>query len=334
MKFIRYFCIVSFIFFLTGCDVGNSFVSEVNVLNWSSYIPDSVIRDFENEYHIKVNYGTYSSNEELLAKITSSNIGTYDVIFPSDYMVELMIQRGLLEKIDRTRIQNLRNINNLFLNQKYDYYNDYSLPFLSTIVVIAVNREHIKDTISSYNDLLNENYYNNIVMLDDQRIVIGMALMALGYDMSEVDDVALDRAKEWLMKLKSNIRAYDSDSPKTLFITDEVDIGVMWNAEAELAKLSNPNIEIITARDGHAISTDNYAIVKGAKNVDNAYLFIDYLLRNDISDRITKEYPYISPNNIRQNSMIKVSNIFDNGYYVKNIGSHIGSYDKLWADIK
>ena len=245
-----------------------------------------------------------------------------------------MIQRGLLEKIDRTRIQNLRNINNLFLNQKYDYYNDYSLPFLSTIVVIAVNREHIKDTISSYNDLLNDKYYNNIVMLDDQRIVIGMALMALGYDMSEVDDEALDRAKEWLLLLKSNIRAYDSDSPKTLFITDEVDIGVMWNAEAELAKLSNPNIEIITARDGHAISTDNYAIVKGAKNIDNAYLFIDYLLRNDISDRITKEYPYISPNKIRQNSMIKVSNIFENGYYVKNIGSHIGSYDKLWADIK
>ena len=322
------------LFVVCGCDKKTQYIGQVNVLNWSSYIPDDVIRDFEKEYHIKVNYGTYSSNEELLAKITSSKKGTYDVIFPSDYMVELMKSRGLIQKIDRTRFKNLKNINDLFLNQSYDLYNEYSLPFLSTIVVIAVNREHIKDSITSYSDLLDEKYRNNIVMIDDQRIVIGMALMALGYDMNEVNDKALNDAKEWLFRLKNNIKAYDSDSPKTFFITDEADIGVMWNAEAEIAKHTNPNIEIIDASEGHAISTDNYVIVDGARNLDNAYLFIDYLLENNISDSITKEYPYISPNNIRQNSLIQPSSIFKNGFYVKNIGSNIVKYDKLWADIK
>lgn len=334
MRYFKGILLLFIVMLLSGCSVSNRYQGEVNVLNWSSYIPDSVIRDFEDEYHIKVNYGTYSSNEELLAKITSSKSGTYDVIFPSDYMIELMKEKGLLQKIDRTRFTNLGNVNSLFLNQRYDLYNDYSLPFLSTTVVIAVNREHIKDRITSYNDLLNSNYRNNIVMLDDQRIVIGMAFMALGYDMNETDDKALKEAEEWLLKLKPNIKAYDSDSPKSFFITDEADIGVMWNAEAELAKLDNPNIEIIDAIEGHAISTDNYTIVKGAKNVDNAYLFIDYLLRNDVSDKITKEYPYISPNKIKQNSIISPESIFDNGYYVKNIGSKIRDYDKLWADIK
>ena len=140
MKKVKIIYLFFLILFLSGCSKQDNYNGEVNVLNWSSYIPDSVIHDFEKEYHIRVNYGTYSSNEELLAKITSSKKGTYDVIFPSDYMVELMKDRGLIQKIDRTRFRNYDNIDKLFLNQKYDLYNDYSLPFLSTIVVVAVNR--------------------------------------------------------------------------------------------------------------------------------------------------------------------------------------------------
>ena len=322
------------LFLLSGCSNRGNNQEIVNVLNWSAYIPDEVIRDFEKEYNIKVNYGTYSSNEELLAKITNSKEGTYDLIFPSDYMIELMIERDLIQKIDKSKIGNIDNINAIFLNQSYDLYNDYSLPFLSTIVVMAVNRENITDEIKSYNDLLNSNYKNDIVLLDDQRIIIGMSLLANGYDMNTTNLDELAVAKDWLLNLKKNVKAYDSDSPKSFFITEEADIGVLWNAEAELAKLENDKIEIIYPEDGHAISTDNYALVKGAKNIDNAYLFIDYLLRNDVSDKITKEYPYISSCKEVHNSMVTINNIFDKGYYVKNIGSNIRDYDKLWADIK
>ena len=133
---------------------------------------------------------------------------------------------------------------------------------------------------------------------------------------------------------KKNVKAYDSDSPKTFLITNEVDIGVMWNAEAEIAKEENPNIEIIYPSEGHAISTDNYCIVKGAKNIDNAYLFIDYLMRNYVAKEIVSEYPYISPLNIEQQSKVLTEDIFNNGYYVKNIDKNIQKYDKIWADIK
>ena len=326
--------VILILFLLSGCSNHGKEQQIVNVLNWSAYIPDEVIRDFEKEYNIKVNYGTYSSNEELLAKITNSKEGTYDLIFPSDYMIELMIERDLIQKIDKSKIGNIDNINAIFLNQSYDIYNDYSLPFLSTIVVMAVNRENITDEIKSYNDLLNSNYKNDIVLLDDQRIIIGMSLLANGYDMNTTNLDELAVAKDWLLNLKKNVKAYDSDSPKSFFITEEADIGVLWNAEAELAKLENDKIEIIYPEDGHAISTDNYALVKGAKNIDNAYLFIDYLLRNDVSDKITKEYPYISSCKEVHNSMVTINNIFDKGYYVKNIGSNIRDYDKLWADIK
>ena len=318
---------------ITGCTNNNKYKGELNVLNWSAYIPDSVIRDFEKEYNIKVNYGTYSSNEELLAKVTSSKEGTYDLVFPSDYMVELMKQKNIIKKINKDKIKNKDNINKYFLNQEYDPSNEYSLPFLSTIVVIAYNQNNINTKITGYNDLLNKNYKNNIVMLDDQRIVIGMALMSLGYDMNDTNPKHLQEAKDWLLKLKKNIKAYDSDSPKTFFITDEVDIGVMWSAEAIIAKKENPDIQIVYPKEGHAISTDNYTILKGSKNEDNAYLFINYLLRNDVSKKIVEEYPYNSPNKNIKNE-INLNQIFRNGHYVENIGSNIKQYDKLWADIK
>lgn len=319
--------------FLVGCQRQDN-KKVLNVLNWSAYIPDEVVHNFEKKYGIKVNYTTYSSNEELLAKITGSKEGTYDLIFPSDYMVELMIERDLVSKMDIGRVTNLSNIDTAFLNKSYDPNNEYSLPFLSTIVVIAVNRDKIDDSIFGYNDLLNSSYKNNIVLLDDQRIVIGMSLLAKGYDMSTTNNLELNDAKEWLLKLKKNVKAYDSDSPKSFFLSDEVDIGLMWNAEAELAKLDNNNVEIIYPMEGHAISTDNFVITKGAKNVDNAYLFIDYILSHDVADEITKEYPYISSVKTVHNSVVSNSTVFKNGYYVKNIGSDIRKYDRLWADIK
>ena len=220
--------ILIIILLLTGCNKNEYINGEVNVLNWSSYIPQDVIEDFEKEYKIKVNYGTYSSNEELLAKITSSKESTYDVIFPSDYMVELMKNKDIIAPLDKSKLSNIGNINKIFLNQEYDKNNDYSLPFLAATVVIAVNKENIKEEITGYNDLINKQYKNNIVLLDDQRIMIGMALQALEYSMNETDYQKLKQAKNWLLELKNNVKAFDSDSPKTFLITNEVDIGVMW----------------------------------------------------------------------------------------------------------
>ena len=325
--------IIICILIMCGCDKKNN--NEVNVLNWSSYIPYEVINDFQNETGIKVNYGTYSSNEELLAKVSSSKDGTYDLVFPSDYMVELMIDKGMLDEIDISKINNYSNINPLFLHQSFDNENKYSLPFLAATSVIAVNRDNIMDDIHNYNDLLNPKYKNDIVLIDDQRIIIGAALQANGYDMNDVDSNHLEKAKNWLLDLNNNIKAFDSDSPKTFLITNEVNLGLIWNAEAIIAKEYNDSIEIIYPDDGFAISLDNYVLVKGSKNKDNAYKFINYLLRSDVSKKITEEYPYINTTLSGENvDKSTLENILNNGTYVKNIGSYISSYDKVWAQIK
>ena len=335
------FLIILFVILCTGC---NNNQEQLNILNWSSYIPDSVIRNFEKETGIKVNYSTYSSNEELLAKVSNAKEGTYDLIFPSDYMIEIMKNRGLLEKLDKSKLTNINNLNSNYLNLDYDLNNEYSLPFIAASTVISVNKEKIKDEIVSYNDLLNSDYKDEIVLIDDQRIIIGMALLANGFDMNSTNKDELEIAEDWLLKLKPNLKAYDSDSPKNFLIFEEASIAVLWNAEGAIAKEENDNIENIFPKEGFALSIDNFAILKNSNNQDEAYKFIDYILRPEIMKEIINSYPYKNVNketdkmlddNYLNNNAANISDeTLKNGIFVKNIGENIKLYDRIWANIK
>ena len=327
---------------LTGCTKTKK--EQINVLNWSSYIPDEIILDFEKETGIKVNYSTYSSNEELLAKVSNAKKGTYDLIFPSDYMIKIMINKNMSENIDKTKLKNYSNLNEKYLNQPYDKRNKYSLPFLAASTIISINREFIKDEITSYNDLLNTKYKNEVVLIDDERIIIGMALLANGFDMNSVEKNELEIAKEWLLKLKDNIKAYDSDSPKSFLISKEASIAVLWNAEATIANWENKNIENVYPKEGVALSIDNFAIPKDAQNQEIVYKFIDYILEPTIMKKIIESYPYknvnketdkILSNEYKNNIASNIPDyIFRKGDFVENIGNNIKLYDKIWVDIK
>ena len=335
--------LVLFILLFT-CGCGNNDGRILNVLNWSSYIPNEVISDFSKESGIKVNYSTYSSNEELLAKISSSKEGTYDLIFPSDYMLEVMIRRDMLDTMDTSKLKNFDNLNENYLGLEYDENNEYSIPFIAASTIISYNREVIKDNIISYNDLLNPKYKNEIVLIDDQRIIIGMALLANGFDMNSVDEEELEIAKEWLKSLKKNLKAYDSDSPKNFLITKEASIAVLWNAEGALANMQNSNIKNIFPLEGFALSIDNFAIPKGAKNEDEIYEFIDYILRPEVMAKIVSSYPYknlnkeadllLDENYLNNNAANIPDGIMSEGIFVKNIGDKVKLYDKIWAEIK
>ena len=335
--------LVLFILLFT-CGCGNNDGRILNVLNWSSYIPNEVISDFSKESGIKVNYSTYSSNEELLAKISSSKEGTYDLIFPSDYMLEVMIRREMLDTMDTSKLENFDNLNENYFGLEYDKNNEYSIPFIAASTVISYNREVIKDDIISYNDLLNPKYKNEIVLIDDQRIIIGMALLANGFDMNSVDEEELEIAKNWLKELRKNLKAFDSDSPKNFLITKEASIAVLWNAEGALANMHNSNIKNIFPLEGFALSIDNFAIPKGAKNKSEIYEFIDYILRPEVMAKIVSSYPYKNLNKetdllldesyLNNNAANIPDIIMGEGIFVKNIGDKVKLYDQIWAEIK
>ncbi|KPU42345.1 spermidine/putrescine-binding periplasmic protein precursor [Oxobacter pfennigii] len=316
---------------------------EVNVFNWSEYLPQSVIDKFEEKYNIKVNYTTYSSNEEMLAKIMAGG-SQFDISVATDYMADIMIKQGLAEEIDMSNIPNFKNIGDQFKNMDYDPGNKYTVPYMWGNAVIAVNTGKVKTDVKGYSDLFNEGFKNSLVVLDDQRGILGIILKKLGYSLNETDPVKLEEAKQEFIKLKENIKAYDSDSPKTMLINGEALAGVVWGAEAVLAQQENPDIKAVLPEEGMYLWQDNFIIPKGAPNKKNAELFMNFILEPEISAEISKEFPYANPNleahKLMDKETLENEAIYpgeadiEKGEHLKDIGDAIKIYDAIWTDVK
>lgn len=316
----------------------------LNVFNWSEYLPQSVIDKFEQTYNIKVNYSTFSSNEEMLAKIMAGG-SQYDLTVASDYMVEIMKKQNLLEELNKENLWNLKNMGNEFMDQSYDKGNKYSIPYMWTAGIIAVDSTKVPEgTITSYADLWKPELKGAITLLDDERIIIGMALKKLGYSMNEVDKNALYQAKEELKKLQANVKAYDSDSPKTMLINGEAKVIFAWGAEGSLAKREKNGVKMVIPKEGLFLQQDNFVIPKDAKNIRAAELFINFIMEPEISAEISKEFPYGNPNKaaytyigeeiLKDEAIYPPETDIKNGEHLKDIGDSIKLYDDIWSEVK
>ena len=183
----------------TGCQGGVKKV--VNVYNWGEYIDESIFKEFEAQTGIKVVYQTYESNEALYAKIKGGG-ANYDVIIPSDYMVSRMISEGMLEKLNYENIPNISKIDETYLNREYDPANEYTVPYMWGTVGIIYNSKMIEDEITSWGALFDEKYAGKILMFDNSRDAMGIALLYLGYSINTTDKAQLDEAYQ-LLKAQS-----------------------------------------------------------------------------------------------------------------------------------
>ena len=244
---------------LTGCGSKgtDSAKGEVNVFVWTEYVSDSAFSGFEEATGIKVNVSTYSSNEDLLAKLKSESEGTYDVILPSDYAVEYLIAQDKLEALDKEKLTNLSNIDPAYLDESYDPGNVYSVPYEGGVACIAVNTSKVDKEITSYADLFDPSLKGQLVVLDDYRAVIGMTERSMDLSMNETDPDTLTQVEEKLLTLKDNVKLYDSDSPKSALISGDCTVGMVWSAEAALAMDENPDIQIVYPTEGAYVFLDN-----------------------------------------------------------------------------
>lgn len=318
---------------------------ELNIFIWTEYVPDSVIEKFEKETGIKVNVSTYSSNEDMLAKVKSESEGTYDIVQPSDYMVEQMASQGMLEELKTDELKNLSNIGESYLNPSYDPGNKYSVPYQGGVAGIAVNTSKVKKDITSYDDLFDSSLKNSIVALDDYRAVIGMTARSMGYSMNETDPAVLSKIQDKLLTLKNNVKLYDSDSPKSALISGDCTVGYVWSAEIALAMEENPDIKVVYPTEGAYLFMDNWAIPKGAKNYDNAVKFIDFMLDAENAQMVLEEFPYLSPNTKAVEAMGEdyskneaknpPAEVIKKGEYVKNLDADtLKIYDEMWTELK
>ncbi len=322
----------------------------LNLYAWSEYVPQQLLDDFSAKYGITVNYDTYSSNEEMLAKLQAGASG-YDVIIPSDYTVAIMVGQGMLEQIDVTQLSNFGNLDPRFVNRDYDPGNKYTIPYQWGTTALVYDKTTVPSEPTKWADLWDPAWKARLVFLDDEREVMGMALEVLGYDRNSTTESELQAAEQKLIELKPNILKFDSDAPETAIVSGEAWAGLVYNGNASLALAEDPNVVYICPTEGCTIWFDNLAIPKGAPHMDAAMLFLNWVLDPQESILITKEFPYSNPNKAAldllktddaalYDSYMAFSGTNPDDAFLANtkpivdVGAATTLYDSLWTDFK
>ena len=257
----------------------------LKVYNWGEYMDPQVLELFEKETGISVTYDEYETNESMYP-IIAKGAADYDLICPSDYMIQKMSDEGLLEPINWSRIPNAKNIDDQYFEfaRGYDENNTYSMPYLWGTVGILYNKKMVKGPIDSWGVLWDTRYQDDILMQKSVRDAFGVALKYLGYSLNTTDEAQLDEAKQKLLEQKHSgvVQAYVVDEVRDKMIAGEAALGVIYSGEALTCMEENEDLAYVIPKEGSNLWMDNFAIVKGAKNKENAEKFLNFLCRPEI----------------------------------------------------
>lgn len=280
--------------------------SELRFFNWTDYIDPSILEDFEKEYGVKVIVDLFDANEDMLAKVRAGRSG-YDIVTPSDYAVEIMWRDGLIAKLDKSLLPNLKYLDPDLLNKYFDPGNVYSVPYMYGITGIAYNRSFFPDGVDSWAALFDtaqiEKYRGQFSMLDDERETPGAALRFLGYSLNETSPEALKKAQDLLIAQKPYLAGYNSSDVNRKLASGEYVIAHAWSGSALQARnglgdefSGNPDIAFVIPKEGGMIWMDNMVILADSPNAYTAHVFMNFLMRPDIAARNAEYIGYLSPN--------------------------------------
>ena len=269
----------------------------LTVFNWEDYIDESVIAQFEQETGINVNYVRFTTNEDMMVQV-EANPGHFDLCFPSEYIVERMLNKDMLAEINYDNIPNAKYILESLQDSSYDPGNAHSVPYMWGTVGILYNTKLVSEPVDSWSILWNENYPKSVFMLDSPRDSMGVALKYLGYSMNTEDILALEMAKEKLIEQKriGTLKAYQVDETKDKMVAGEAAFAVVWSGDALYAMELNEDLAYVVPKEGSNMWVDCMVIPKNARNKENAEKFIDFLCRPDIAQKNCEYIWYSSPN--------------------------------------
>lgn len=286
-----------------NCGDASQLGQELNIFTWADYWPEDeendVIGDFEEACGVEVTLTTYASNEELAAKLRAGNSG-YDLVLPSDYMVDTLIKEGRLLKLDKSALPNIANLDPAQMGLYYDPSNDYSIPFQYGMTGIGYNTAEVTPKPDSWAVLFEpsqfEPYAQSFSMLDDERETIGAALKYKGHSVNSTNPAELAEAKQLLEQQKCGLSSYDSESYTQGLAGGEIVMAHAWNGNTSLAKEENADIDWFVPKEGGVIWQDNLAIPADAPHAYAAHIFINNVLDGQIGARITNYTYYLTPN--------------------------------------
>ncbi len=331
------------------CGDTSQLADEIFLYTWVEYIDPEIKTQFEEECGVQVTETNFDSNETLLATLQAGG-ADYDIVVPSDYMVQLMIEEGMLMELDWNVITNIQHMEPLNINQYFDPEQKYTVPYFWGTSGFAVDTNVVTDVEQSWKMMFDPEspYCGQISMLDDERETIGAALMYLGYSINDTDPAHLEEAKNLLIEQSNCVKAYDSQTNDDLIISGETALAHIWTGDAILAGLPDSGgregIVYVIPEEGCTIWQDNMAIPVGAPNAYTAMVFMNYLNIPEVAAQNAEYVGYGTPNAAAK-EFIDPAIMEDEGIYppeevesrlqwIEDVGPALELYDRIWTEFK
>ena len=329
-----------------GSRVSNATSSSSDVLyyfTWSDYTDSELLLDFEQKTGVKVVVDTFSSNEELLAKVQGGASG-YDVVVPSDFMAGVMSKLGLLADLDLNKIPNVTFLEDHLKGLPFDPVHRHAVPYLWGTVGIGYDSQAFPTPPKSWDVLWDDQYQGRISMLNDQREVFGVALRSLGYSLNSRDPRIIREARDKLIKQKSLVKIYTSEHFDQLLVSGEVVLAHAWGGPVARAMRERPQIQYVVPQEGGTIWTDCLAVLESSGRKELAMKFINYLLETDVGVATSNRLMFASSNrlvkdrvreDIRENPAIYPPlSILTKMEWMTDVDEAIRYYDRAWTEVK
>ena len=279
---------------LVGCSSKSS--ESITFFNYGANIDDETLKQFEEEYGIKVKMDEFDDMETMYLKLAGSDV-KYDVVLVSDALMPRMIEEGLLQEINKDHIPNLSQMDEEYLNLSMDPENKYSVPYMFGTIGIIYDKNVVTEEVDSWDILWDEKYKDQIFMFDTYRDTIGAALKKLGYSLNSDNPEELEEAKELLLEQRKLVDPkYGVDNGTTMIAAGETAINMIWSGEGLNLQDEYPNLVYVIPKEGVNFWIDSLCIPTNAANVEGAEKFINFVSDKESALRIADEIGYTTPN--------------------------------------
>ncbi len=316
----------------------------LNVYMWSDYIDLDLVREFEKQNNCKVVIDIFDSNEFMYSKLKAGGTG-YDVILPTSYMARVMFEQNMLEKLDHSKLPNIRFVNQKVLaDLAIDKKMEYSVPYMLGYTCVAYNKDKVGKLPESWDVFSNAKYAGKMTMLNDHRETIGAALFFLGKSMNDTNDADLAKAKEILLKWKKNLAKFDNELYKVGIQSGEFLIVQGYSGDLFQVLAESPNLAYMCPKEGISMSCDDWVIPASAKNKELAYKFIDFVCEPKnaaknmeftcYSAPIPEARKYVSEENKNHPGMFIPDDLYKRGELIRDLGADNAKFNELWDVVK